>query len=241
MKGDQLALPVQLSQTPSFETFFPGPNAGVVEALRQFALNAVPEAIWLYGAQATGKTHLLRATVALAGESAVEIPLGHARLGDLAAVAQTPLLALDGFEAVAADPAWSLDLLRLIDLRRGQRLPLLISANAPPARVGCGLPDLLTRLGAMALLGLKPLRETDRRELLRLHAGARGLELPEDAAAWLLVHLRRDAGTLIAALEELDRATLSAKRRPTLPFVQQVLGPRVQPSLALENGRTSSD
>lgn len=240
MKGDQLALAVQLQQTPSFETFFPGPNAALVEGLRQFAASAVPEAIWLYGAQASGKTHLLRATLAAAGEGAIELPLASARLGDLAAVALSPVLAIDGFEAVAADPSWSLDLLRLIDLRRAQRLPLLITANAPPARLGIALPDLLTRLGAMALLGLKPLRESDRRELLRLHAQARGLELPEDAASWLLVHLQRDAGTLIGALEELDRATLSAKRRPTLPFVQQILGPRIQPSLALESGQTSS-
>lgn len=240
MRGSQLALPVQLSQTPSFETFFPGPNAAVVEALRQFATRAVPSAIWLYGAPATGKTHLLRAARALAGETAVELPLRTARPGDLAGIAQAPWLALDGFEAIAADPCWAMDLLRLIDLRRAQHLPLLITANAPPARLGIVLPDLLTRLGAMALLGLKPLREDDRRELLKLHAEARGLDLPDDAAAWLLVHLRRDAGTLIAALEELDRATLSAKRRPTLPFVQQVLGPLVQPSLALENARTSS-
>lgn len=240
MKGDQLALPVQLSQTPSFETFFPGPNAGVVDTLRRFAAHATPTAICLYGAHATGKTHLLRATLAAAGVGAVELPLANARLGDLAAVAQAPLLALDGFEVVAADPSWSLDLLRLIDLRRARNLPLLVAAGAAPSRLGALLPDLLTRLGAMALLGLKPLRETDRRALLRLHAQARGLELPEDATSWLLVHLRRDAGTLIAALEELDRATLSAKRRPTLPFVQQILGPQIQPSLALENGRTSS-
>jgi DnaA family protein len=101
----------------------------------------------------------------------------------------------------------------------------------PPARLVDPLPDLRTRLEAMALLGLKPLREDDRRELLRLHATQRGLELAEEVVAWLLARLRRDAGTLIAALDQIDRACLSAKRRPTLPFVQQVLMPLLQLSL----------
>jgi DnaA-homolog protein len=63
---------------------------------------------------------------------------------------------------------------------------------------------------------------------VRLQAQQRGLELPDDVVAWLIVRLRRDAGTLIGALEEIDRASLSAKRRPTLPFVQQTLAPLLQ-------------
>jgi DnaA family protein len=98
-----------------------------------------------------------------------------------------------------------------------------------PARLAGISADLRSRLEAMALLGLKPLRESDRRELLRLHARQRGLDLPDEVVDWLIARLRRDAGTLIAALDEIDRASLSAKRRATLPFVQQVLTPLLQP------------
>lgn len=134
--------------------------------------------------------------------------------------------------------ACAIPLLRLIDARRAGGKPLLVAAGVPPARLPAALADLRTRLSAMLLLPLKPLRDADRRELLRVQARERGLTLPDEVAAWLLGHFARDAGTLIAVLEELDRAALSAQRRLTLPFAQTVLGPRVQPPLDLENGRT---
>lgn len=230
MKGAQMALPVQLSQASAFENFFAGPNEDVAASLRGMAQGHGVPAAWLYGAAATGKTHLLRATVAAAGARA----LYATRPYDAVALADwkdARLLALDDADALADRADCAIALLRLIDHRRQHGLPLLLAAGVPPARLDSPLPDLRTRLEAMALLGLKPLREDDRRELLRLHATQRGLDLPEDAVAWLLARLRRDAGTLIAALEEIDRACLSAKRRPTLPFVQQALASLLQPSL----------
>lgn len=243
MKGDQLALAVQLPQTPCFDNFFAGPNADVVQALRPAPGAAPLLAAWLFGAPGAGKSHLLRAAVLAAGAGALYVPLGKIRLPEDApfdAFAQAPLLALDDVEAAASDRGTALHLLRLIDQRRLGRLPLLLSAAAAPARIEVATPDLRTRFSGMALLGLKPLRESDRRELLNLHAQARALDLSADTVAWLLAHLRRDPGTLIEALERLDQATLSAKRRPTLPFVQQALASLVASSPGLSSGRTSS-
>ncbi|MBI3171531.1 MAG: hypothetical protein HYZ32_02940, partial [Hydrocarboniphaga effusa] len=71
-----------------------------------------------------------------------------------------------------------------------------------------------------AIFGLKPLTDDDRGQFLRERARARGLELPEEAARYLLIHLPRGTGDLLQALDALDRASLSAQRRLTLPFVQ---------------------
>jgi DnaA family protein len=234
MKGAQLALPVQLSQAPTFDSFFAGPNDALVEALRAIAKRTSPvPAAWLYGAASSGKTHLLRATVSAAGESAVYSPAAIDPVR-LSALADAPLLALDDVDPALADETCALSLLRLIDRRRERRLPLLLAGNGAPARMTLLSADLRSRLEAMALLGLKPLRESDRRELLRLQAQQRGLDLSDEVVDWLIARLRRDAGTLISALDEVDRASLSAKRRVTLPFVQQVLGPLLQPSLPLQ-------
>lgn len=230
MKGAQLALAVQLQQNPSFDNFFPGPNDALVQVLR------APDAptIWLFGGAASGKTHLLRAAVSAAGEGAryVCAKTDADTAQTIAAIADVAgLLAVDDVDAQLSQADWALALLRLIDQRRARGLRLLLSASNAIPRLDLALADLRTRFEAMLQLGLKPLRESDRRELLRLHAAARGLELPDDAVGWLLVHLQRDAGTLIAALEVLDQAALTAKRRLSLPFVQQVLASHVQPSL----------
>lgn len=235
MKGAQLALEVQLSQVPAFDTFFPGPNEDIVVALREMAGNRSPiPAAWLYGAASAGKTHLLRSTVAAAGAGAAYSATA-IEPAQLVTLVDVPLLALDDVDTALDDEVRALALLRLIDQRRQRLLPLLLAGSVAPARLDAVSPDLRSRLEAMALLGLKPLRESDRRELLRLHAQQRGLDLTDDVVAWLIGRLRRDAGTLIAALDLIDRAALSAKRRATLPFVQQVLGPVLQPQLPLSH------
>ena len=88
-----------------------------------------------------------------------------------------------------------------------------------------GLEQRLQESMGVAVIGLKPLDDSGREALLRDRSAARGLELPAEVSRWLLNHLPRDTGSLLAALEQLDRASLSAKRRLTLPFVQAVLTP----------------
>ncbi len=78
------------------------------------------------------------------------------------------------------------------------------------------------------------------RELLTRQAEARGLDLEPEVLSWRLNHLPRDAGSLIATLDHVDRAALCAKRRPTVTFLQQLLM-RADASLpGRESARTSS-
>lgn len=221
MRGEQLPLGVQLSQSPGFDNFFTGPNAEVCEALRRMAQRRGLMAACVVGASSSGKTHLLQAAVAAAAEGSVYRGLCDVRVSGLAGVEDAPLLALDDVDAAGADRA--LALLRLVDARRTRGLPLLVSSSTSPMHLDTLLPDLRTRLSAMALLTLRPLNDHDRQQLLQLLAVERGLELPEEVSRWLLAHLARDAGTLIATLDRLDRAALSLQRRLSVPFVQQVL------------------
>jgi len=67
-------------------------------------------------------------------------------------------------------------------------------------------------------------RSEARREVLRERAAARGIELDEAALAWLFARTQRDLGSLTTLLDRLDRESLAAKRRVTIPFLRQVLG-----------------
>lgn len=222
MKGQQLPLAVQLRETASFESFHAGPNAEALQALRTADANLL-----LYGPPAAGKTHLLQAS-ARGVSGAAYLPLSEFTdygAEALAGYAAVNLLCLDDLEAVSQQRDWCLALLRLLDALRTRGARYLIAAGAPPERLDLAVPDLRTRLKACAVYGLRPLDDEDRRQLLQIRAAARGLELGDEVSHWLLTRLNRDTGSLLAALDELDRAALSAKRRLTLPFVQRVLAP----------------
>lgn len=219
MIGAQLPLAVHLRESASFDTYYAGPNAEAV-----LALNSLAVPVLLYGPRGSGRTHLLQATARQ--HRAAYLPLAELREHGpelLSGLDSAAAVCLDDLDAVLPQRDWCLALLRLIDQLRTQRRGYAFAAAAPPERLEIALPDLRTRLGACSLFGLRPLDDEDRRQLLRERARARGLEMPDEVSRWLLNHHSRDTASLLAALERLDRAALSAKRRLTLPFVQSVL------------------
>ncbi|MBA1845318.1 DnaA regulatory inactivator Hda, partial [Escherichia coli] len=51
----------------------------------------------------------------------------------------------------------------------------------------------------------------------------RGFELPEDVGRFLLKRLDREMRTLFMTLDQLDRASITAQRKLTIPFVKEIL------------------
>jgi DnaA family protein len=229
MIGKQLPLSVQLADTASFDSFHAGPNAAVLAALRALADGEAAASILLHGAKGCGKTHLLQAAARAAAAH------GRAAYLPLLSFAEDGSAALDGFEAVdllclddvggaLQDRGWALALLRLIDAVRARGGRCLLAAAGPPEQLPLApLPDLRTRLTACAVFGLAPLPDAELHKLLQKRARRRGLELPDEVAEFLLRRLPRDVPSLLAALDVLDRGSLSAQRRLTIPFVQQAL------------------
>lgn len=232
MIGEQLPLSVQLPDSASFDNYHAGPNAAVVAALQQLAAGDSEDSgnLLLHGASGCGKTHLLQA----AAREAMARRLRAAYLPLRSFTAESPealagfegfaLLCLDDVDSALQDRAWAQAVLRLLDAVRSHGGRCLLSAAQPPDRIAIArLPDLRTRLSACAGYALRGLSDDDRALLLRTRALRLGLDLPGETIRWMLSHLQRDPDTLLRALAAIDRAALAAQRRPTLPFVQQVL------------------
>ncbi|WP_428312437.1 DnaA regulatory inactivator Hda [Hydrocarboniphaga sp.] len=228
MKGEQIPLSVQLRSTASFDTYHAGPNADAVAALRALRSGG----LYLYGPAGTGKSHLLQALAREAQQRGLKVSYLPLRgLVDNGADALDglvgfDLVCVDDIEAIDGNADWHHALIRLLDRLRSEGSGWCVSASAAPERIASLLPDLRTRLSALPLFGLRALSDDDRRAWLREAARQRGLELPDDAARWLINHLPRDAGSLLLAIEQLDRASLRDKRRLTMMFVQKTLEPR---------------
>jgi DnaA-homolog protein len=104
---------------------------------------------------------------------------------------------------------------------RGGRL--VAAGAAPPAAAAFRLPDLASRLNGGLVMTLQPLDEQEQIAALQLRARLRGVELPDEAAQFLLRRLPRNMAALCAFLDELDEASFVAQRRLTLPFVRDVI------------------
>lgn len=212
-----------------FETYHEGANGAVVAGLRQLVLETGQASLWVLGAPGVGKTHLLQASCALAGQrglTSAYLPLASSKNlvpGLLAGLEQVDLVALDDIDAIAGQAAWEQALFTLYNelLELGGRLAC--SAQLPPAGVAFALPDLASRLSACVVHRLQPLAERDQGLALRRRAAHRGLELPDETLSYLTRRAPRDFAALCRLLDELDTEALAAQRRLTVPFVRQVL------------------
>jgi DnaA family protein len=222
----QLPLALRWPAHQRFESFLAGPNGVVLDRLRALAHAADPTWMFLHGGAGSGRTHLLIAACAAAnanGRSAQYLPLarlGSARAAAIRGFGGNELLAIDDVDAIAGERDAEHALFDLYNRCRADHAILLFAAAAPPAQLGMGLPDLVSRLSACTQLALKPLDEVERRTVLRERALARGIELDDAALDWLFTRRKRDLATLLDLLERIDAASLAAKRRVTVPFLR---------------------
>lgn len=212
-----------------FETFHAGENGPSVDLVRRTATDADAAWVVVSGAAASGKTHLLIAACAAAsaGERRAQYLSLRSLRGGVAeairALGGSDLLALDDLDAIAGDREAEHALFDLYNRCKAERHTLLFAALRAPSQIGIGLPDLVSRLSACAQAPLKPLDDEARRDVLRERASARGIELDDTALDWLFARTERDLGSLTALLDRLDRESLAAKRRVTVPFLRKLL------------------
>jgi DnaA family protein len=205
-----------------FDSFAVGPNVEVLAALR----GADPAPVWLWGGHATGKTHLLQAVCAAAGEAAAYLPLG-GPLGlppdALLGFEACRVLCLDDVDSVAGNVAWEEALFRLFNAALELPTRMIFAAQAAPRRLPWSLPDVSSRAASCVVYQLRSLDESGITAALRLRAAQRGLELPPETAEYLLRRLPRDVTSLFDILDQLDEASLVAQRRLTIPFIRDAL------------------
>ena len=227
----QLPLQLRLRDSASLDNFYVADNTEalgqimrlVQDAGRQFNL------IYLWGANATGKTHLLQGVchaVQEQGHTPVYIPLTEASdfapqlLHDLSLA---DVVCLDDIQAVAGDRMWEEAVLALYEQRRSAGGKLLVAAASKPAQLDFALPDLRTRLEAGLVYGLRRLQDKDKAAALRWRAERRGLQLSNEVIHYIINHYPRDMALLFELLERLDQASLVEQRAITIPFIRQLL------------------
>jgi DnaA family protein len=223
----QLALPLQLADHAVFASYLDSGNETLVATLSGIAAGHNSHGCWLWGAPATGKTHLLQAVCEAAGDRSVYLPLTmviDAGPGVLDGLASRELVCIDDIDQVAGRPDWEIALFDLSNQIFDSGSQLIASATSSPRECAIGLADLQSRLARLPVFQIKALGEKERVSALQLRSRHRGLELPDDTATYLLKRSRRDMASLYEVLDRLDKEALRAKRRLTIPFVREVLG-----------------
>lgn len=227
----QLPLALRLPDNETLASFFPGSNGTLLAWLQQRLDQPGFAALYLHGAEGTGKSHLVHAlTAAFAAreQPCFALALNAPALPAPAVVEgleSFALVAFDDLDQIAGNSDWEQALFDLYNrMHETDRGLLVITASQPPRALNIQLPDLASRLDWGMVARLAPLDDDDKLQALQLRAQLRGLTMPDEVGRYLLLHVARDMRNLCRVLERLDRASLAAQRKLTVPFVKQVLG-----------------
>lgn len=211
----QLVLNIRPEAPPRFDNFMPGDNLELLLALDTLARGELKESVtYIWGSVGSGRTHLLKATVAEArqfGGSA------HYVTGSELPDELNGLLAVDDVDTL--DDTGQIRLFSLINQARDGAGTVLAAGPAAPAQLAVR-EDLATRLSWGLVFGLRPLNEADRSTAVRERAANLGLKLGDDVVRYLLSHGRRDLPSLLATVDALDAYSLSLKRPVTVPLLR---------------------
>ena len=222
---EQLLLPVSVSEHMVFESFYPGPNLEIYQALQA----NVQKSLWISGVQSSGKTHLLQATFQRCirlSKSSLYIPMREFDqfspeiLDDLE---QLHLICIDDIEFILGNQAWERKLLDLYERIQTTDTHLAVASHDSPKGINFFLPDLASRFSMSLIHQLEMLSEIEILSAIQMHAEVRGFNLPKESVNYLLKRVERNVGSLIDIIEILDYESLSKQRKLTIPFIKNIL------------------
>lgn len=130
---------------------------------------------------------------------------------------------IENAERVAGDPAQEAALFHLHNLMAAEGGRLLLTARGAPRDWGLGLPDLLSRLSASALVRIEPPDDALLSAVLVKLFADRQLIVPGALIPWLVSRMDRSLAMARQLVEALDARALSERRAITLPFAARVL------------------
>jgi DnaA-homolog protein len=185
--------------------------------------------IYLCAARGQGLSHLLQAACHYAHQcqqTSVYLPLANLFsfspeiLTDLESLS---LVCIDDLHMTAGHREWEEAIFHFYNRLQDAGGRLIVAARDLPQSIAFTLPDLSSRLSWGVTYQLHSLADHEKLDVLTMRAKRRGITLSEEVGKYILTHCPRHMGTLFAALDLLDKASLAAQRKLTIPFVKEVL------------------
>ena len=225
----QFPLQFEFQANKGFDSFYPGSYAEIIAELHQLISGEGERQIFLYGAEGYGKSHLLQASCQLAHQQGINpfyYPFDKRKLPTLdmfEGLEQVKLVCFDDVDEIAGLLDWEQAFLNFFEQHLENNHRLILSAQIHPEDIPIKLPDLKRHLLNGLVLKLKPLADEESVSALICKANHIGLTITPKVGHFLLSHYANDLPSLWVLLEQLDKATLSAQRKLTIPFLKKIL------------------
>ena len=133
------------------------------------------------------------------------------------------LVCIDDLEFIIDNIEWQQRVTLLFNEIRDNKNSIIKSSKISPNNIKIDLDDLKSRLVWGHVFKIKAADDELKIKTLKKEANERSFNLNDDVVEFLIRRSNRDLTSLIEILDEIDRSSLAAKRRITVPFVKELI------------------
>ncbi|MGA0201600.1 MAG: DnaA regulatory inactivator Hda [Pseudohongiellaceae bacterium] len=186
--------------------------------------------IYLWGAEGSGRSHLLQALChryAESGASALYLPLlsRHDFAPQILEHSHAlSVICVDDLDAVATDSVWQEAMFHCFNEAAESNVLFVVTASRAPRDLDLSLADLRSRMQKGLIFQLQAADDGFKKQILQHRANSRGISLSDQVCDYILQRADRSLAGLIAVLERLDSESFQRQRRLTVPLVKDVMG-----------------
>ncbi len=220
---NQLGLPISLNSSMLLDNFVA--NEELLRSINQLFEDQISSELYIYGLSGNGKTHVLQGAVlkSLANDNnAVFIDCSDSIPDHLVEfMDQIRLISFDNVHLIGEKNEEIF--FDLFNRARQSEVTILVSGDSLPADLEV-MKDIKTRLSLAAVFKLQELNNEQTMNVVDKQMSDRNLSVDSKVYEYLFKNYSRDLKLLLSTMDDLDKASLQAKKPISIPFVKSYLG-----------------
>ncbi len=204
----------------TFDNFIVGENKKLFNSLIDFQNS--DQIILLYGSKSSGKSHICEAILN-------ESDGGHILVNDrlklinLTLTDYYSLVVIDDLDKLAVSKECEEKLFTIINNQILNKKPVLVTSSKDINECNLNLKDLSSRLSSDKIFTISDLDDSDKINMMISYCSQRGLEIPDKVLNYIINNCSRDIYFICALIKSIDSASMSTKKKITIPFIKKVL------------------
>ena len=217
----QIPIDFEFYTKKTLDNFIIGDNHDLYHSLLD--LQESDSLILIYGGQSSGKTHLCEAVTHLM-ERRNTIKIKHDDdLESILLLDFYDLVVIDDIDKLLSNTANEELIFTIINNQILNKKSTLITSTKELDISDFHFNDLHSRIFSDKIYSISDLNDEDKINLMISRCSEKGLEISEKVLNYIMNNCSRDLYFLCAFINSLDYASLSTKKRVTIPFIKQAI------------------
>ena len=220
---NQLGLPISLNSSMLLENFVA--NEELIGSINQLFESQLSSELYIYGLSGHGKTHILQGAVL----KSLEYDNNALFIDCLDSIPDHLADFMDQIRLISFDNAHLISkkneeiFFDLFNRARQSEVSILVSGDCLPVNLEL-MKDIKTRLSLAAVFKLHELNDKQTMSVLDKQMSERNMSVDSKVYEYLFKNYSRDLKSLLSTMDDLDKASLRAKKPISIPFLKSYLG-----------------